>query len=142
LHANVNLPGLWTKTCSYDNGAMGLATLSFATVEDAQRFYALNLDAAGGVVLDVPLGSLPASSLVIQTGVAPAESSVPGSAEPVYTTTPTVQVAVFEAPVPFSVTFTGADVDPAAVVAAAEAVLVALGTEASASTAVAAPTTS
>jgi hypothetical protein len=44
--------------------------------------------------------------------------------------------------VAFSVTFTGAGVDPAAVVAAAEAVLAALGTEAPVSTAAAAPTTS
>ena len=37
---------------------------------------------------------------------------------------------MFEAPIPFSVTFTGDDVDPAAVVAAAEAVLAAQSTEA------------
>ena len=44
---------------------------------------------------------------------------------------PTVQVSVFEAPIPFSVTFVGDDIDPAAVVAAAEAVLAAAsgGTE-------------
>jgi hypothetical protein len=139
--ADVNLPGLWTKSCSYGNGAMSLSTLSFAAVEDAKQFYADNLDAANGVVLDVPLGSLPASSLVIATGsAAGAGSSVPSTEAA--TTPPTVQVAVFEAPVPFSVTFTGAGVDPAAVVAAAEAVLAALGTEAPVSTAAAAPTTS
>jgi hypothetical protein len=141
--ADVNLPGLWTKSCSYGNGAMSLSTLSFAAVEDAEQFYADNLDAADGVVLDVALGSLPASSLVIRTGVASgAASSVPATAEAAVAVTPTVQVAVFEAPVPFSVTFTGADVDPAAAVAAAEAVAAALGTETPASTAVAAPTTS
>jgi hypothetical protein len=141
--ADVNLPGLWTRSCSYGNGAMSLSTLSFAAVEDAQRFYADNLDAADGVVVDVDLGSLPASSLVIQTGSAPsAASSVPSSEAPTTAMPPTVQVAVFEAPVPFSVTFTGADVDPAAVVAAAEAVLAALGTPTPVSTADAAPTTS
>ena len=36
---------------------------------------------------------------------------------------------MFEAPIPFSVAFTGDDVDPAAVVAAAEAVLAAQSTE-------------
>jgi hypothetical protein len=140
--ADVNLPGLWTKSCSYGNGAMSLSTLSFATLEDAQGFYADNLDAADGVVVDVALGSLPASTLVIQTGFAGPGSSVPSSEAPEPAAPPTVQVAVFEAPVPFSVTFTGADVDPTAVVAAAEALFAALGTETPASTAVAAPTTS
>jgi hypothetical protein len=141
--ADFNLPGLWTKSCSYGNGAMSLSTLSFTTIEDAQRFYTDNLDAADGVVLDVALGSLPASSLVIQTGsLAGPGSSVPSSEAPAPSAPPTVQVAVFEAPVPFSVTFTGADVDPAAVVAAAEALLAALGTETPVSTAVEAPTAS
>ena len=67
--ADVSLPGFWTKSCSYGNGAMSLSTLSFNTVEDAQRFYADNLELSDGVVLDVDLGSLPESSLVIQTGV-------------------------------------------------------------------------
>jgi hypothetical protein len=121
-----NLPGFWTKSCSYGNGAMSLSTLSFNAIEDAQQFYADNLDASAGVVLDVAVGSLPASSLVIQTGVetAAAGSSVPGSNEPT-APTPMVQVSVFEAPIPFSVSFTGEDVDPDAVVAAAEAVLAA-----------------
>ena len=73
-------------------------------------------------MLDVDLGSLPESSLVIETGVA-VDSSVPTSEESARLGTPSVQVAVFEAPIPFSVTFTGDDIDPAAVVAAAEAVL-------------------
>jgi hypothetical protein len=135
--ADVNLPGLWTKSCSYGNGAMSLSTLSFEAVEDAQRFYADNLDAAAGVVLDVALGTLPESSLVIQTGVAPAEvSTVSSTEQPAVAVPATVQVAVFEAPVPFSVTFTGDDVDPGAVVAAAEAVLAAQGSGAPAATAV------
>ena len=66
--ADVNLPGFWTKSCSYGNGAMSLSTLSFIAIEDAQRFYDQNLDAVGGVVLDVAVGELPDSSLVIQTG--------------------------------------------------------------------------
>ena len=124
--ADVSLPGFWTKSCSYGNGAMSLSTLSFNTVEDAQRFYADNLELSDGVVLDVDLGSLPESSLVIQTGVTTGTStSTPATDEPDAAVTPTVQVSVFEAPIPFSVSFTGADVDPAAVVAAAEAVLAA-----------------
>ncbi len=42
--ADVSLPGFWTKSCSYGNGAMSLSTLSFNTVEDAERFYADSLD--------------------------------------------------------------------------------------------------
>ena len=105
---------------------MSLSTLSFNSLENAQQFYADNLDITQGVVLDVALGSLPESSLVIQTGVAvdgrfqcaehgPTRAVVP----------PAVQVAVFEAPVPFSVSFTGDDIDPSAVIAAAEALLAA-----------------
>jgi hypothetical protein len=124
--ADVNLPGFWTKSCSYGNGAMSLSTFSFNTVEDAQRFYTDNLTRTDGVVLDVDLGSLPESSLVIQTGVtADTGSSAPATAEADAAVTPTVQVAVFEAPIPFSVTFTGDDIDPASVVAAGEAVLAA-----------------
>jgi hypothetical protein len=125
--ADVNLPGFWTKSCSYGNGAMSVSTLSFTSLEDAQRFYADNLDVVGGVVLDVDVGALPASTLVIQTGAASGiTTSVPGSDEPAAAVTPSVQVAVFEAvPIPFSVTFTGEDVDPSAVVAAAEALFAA-----------------
>jgi hypothetical protein len=127
--ADVNLPGFWTKSCSYGNGAMSLSTLGFNDIEDAQQFYADNLDVASGVVLDVAVGALPESSLVIQTGVATGTTaSAPGTDEAVTTVTPTVQVAVFEAPIPFSVSFTGDDIDAADVVAAAEAVLAAVST--------------
>jgi hypothetical protein len=120
--ADVSLPGFWTKSCSYGNGAMTISTLSFTAIQNAQQFYADNLDVASGVVLDVAVGSLPESSLVIQTGVAPeANSTVPSTGESGAAATPAVQVAVFEAAIPFSVSFTGEDVDPAAVVAAAEA---------------------
>ena len=54
--ADVSLPGFWTKSCSYGNGAMSLSTLSFNAVEDAQQFYADNLDVSAGVVLDVAVG--------------------------------------------------------------------------------------
>ena len=126
--ADVSLPGFWTKSCSYGNGAMSLSTLSFTSLENAQQFYADNLDVAGGVVLDVAVGSLPESSLVIQTGAAASGvgSTVPSTEESGPTATPSVQVAVFEAvPTPFSVSFTGEDIDPAAVVAAAEALFAA-----------------
>ena len=112
--ADVSLPGFWTKSCSYGNGAMTISTLSFTALEDGRSFYADNLDVAGGVVLDVDVGSLPESSLVIQTGGAPESgSSVPRQREPAAAPPPSVQVAVFEAPIPFSVSFTGEDVDPA-----------------------------
>ena len=130
--ADVSLPGFRTKSCSYGNGAMSLSTLSFNTVEDAERFYTNNLELSAGVVLDVAVGSLPDSSLVIQTGVSTdTAASTPGTGEPEATVPPTVQVSVFEAPIPFSVTFVGDAIDPAAVVAAAEAVLAAAsgGTE-------------
>jgi hypothetical protein len=124
--ADVSLPGFWTKSCSYGNGAMSISTLSFTSLEDAEQFYADNLDVAGGVVLDVDIGALPESTLVIQTGgPAAAGSTVPGTEDSGSTPTPSVQVAVFEAPIPFSVSFTGEDVDPAAVVAAAEALFAA-----------------
>ena len=35
---------------------MSLSTLSFNTIEDAEQFYADNLDVAAGVVLDVDVG--------------------------------------------------------------------------------------
>jgi hypothetical protein len=132
--SDVNLPGFWTKSCSYGNGAMSLSTMSFNSIEDAERFYSTNLGAVDGVVLDVDLGSLPGSSLAIQTGVGgaagssePTERDARVTIEAAAPATPTVQVAVFEAPIPFSVTFTGDDVDPAAVVAAAEAVFASVG---------------
>ncbi len=65
----MSLPGFWTKSCSYGNGAMSLSTLSFTSLEAGfEQFYADNLDVAGGVVLDVAVGSLPESSLVIRRG--------------------------------------------------------------------------
>jgi hypothetical protein len=132
--SDVNLPGFWTKSCSYGNGAMSLSTLSFNSIEDAEQFYANNLVVADGGELLVDFGTLPDSSMAIRTGVADAAgSTVPTEREARVTieattpATPSVQVAVFEAATPFSVTFTGADVDPAAVVAAAEALFAAVG---------------
>lgn len=103
----------WTKSCSYGNGALTLSTLSFTDLAQVTDFYLQNLGDDGaqtnGEVLDVDLGSLPASTLV---------TAVDG----------TVTVSVFEATVPFSVTL-GGDVEPGAVVAAAEAVVAALPAE-------------
>jgi hypothetical protein len=108
-----NLPGFWTKSCSYGNGAMALSTLSFLNLAQVNAFYLDNLvDDDGnqlGEVLDIELGTLPESTLV---------TAVDGS----------VTVSVFEAAVPFSVSFSG-DVEPAAVVAAAEAVFAGLPEE-------------
>ena len=121
--ADVSLPGFWTKSCSYGNGAMSLSTLSFNTVEDAQRFYADNLDrlrwrragrrrrfAAGFVARD-PNRRCAKPRLQRPRHRRSRRGGGPDGAG-----------RVFEAPIPFSVTFTGDDIDPAAVVAAAEAV--------------------
>lgn len=139
-----DLGGLATKSCSYDNGAMSLSTLSFNAIEDAQAFYTDNLENAAGEVLDTDLGALPATSLVIRTGVVPAgtvPSSPPSSEEPATTVPVTVQVAVFEAPIPFSVTFLGEGIDPAQVVAAGEALLAAQATASGAAPSTEAPST-
>jgi hypothetical protein len=118
-----NLPGFWTKSCSYGNGSLTISTLSFNSLEDARSFFASSLDSLAGAELLVELGSLPDSTMVIATGIADQDgTSVPAS-EPAVTVTETVQVAVFEAPVPFSVTLYGPDADPDAAVAAAEALL-------------------
>ena len=68
--ADVSLPGFWTKSCSYGNGAMSLSTLSFNASRTPSSSTPTTSTSAGGVVLDVALGALPESSLVIQTGVA------------------------------------------------------------------------
>jgi hypothetical protein len=125
-----NLPGFWTKSCSYGNGAISLSTMSFNSIEAAEQFYADTLDDAAGRVGTGPLGSLPESSLVIHTGVAAdTASSVPGTDHGAPAVAATVQVVVFEAPIPFSVSVPGADTDPATVVAAAEAVLNAMSAD-------------
>jgi hypothetical protein len=109
-----NLGVFWTKSCSYGNGAIALSTFSFNDLDLVLDFYMENLiDDAGnpvGEVLDVDLGTLPASTLV---------TSLDGA----------ITVSVFEATVPFSVGFHAEDVAPEAAVAAAEAVFAGLPTE-------------
>jgi hypothetical protein len=100
-----NLPGYWTKSCSYANGAMSLSTISFASIEQATEFFVDNI--GDGEFVDVDLGSLPASSLVtVRDGL--------------------IAVTVFEASVPFAVGFNADEVTPEAAVAAADAVLATL----------------
>jgi hypothetical protein len=103
-----SLPGFWTKSCSYGNGAMSLSTISFNSLDQATDFYVDNMD--DGEFLEVDLGSLPASTLVtVQGGM--------------------IVVSVLEATVPFSVGFSADEVAPEAAVAAAEAVFAGLPTE-------------
>jgi len=103
-----NLPGYWTKSCSYGNGAVSLSTISYNSIDQATQFFVDNMD--DGEFLDVDLGSLPESTLVtVQSGL--------------------LSVAVLEATVPFSVGFHAEDVAPEAAVAAAEAVFAGLPTE-------------
>lgn len=105
---DIKLPGYWTKSCSYGNGAMSLGTISFTSIEQATAFFADNI--GDGEYLDVDLGSLPASSLVtVRDGL--------------------IAVTVFEATVPFSVGFNADEVAPEAAVAAAEAVFAGLPAE-------------
>jgi hypothetical protein len=107
--ADATLPGFSTKSCSYGNGVMSVSSLSYNSLDDISSFFVDNVvDADGnpGEVLDVDLGDLPSSSLVTRAG-------------------PFVLVAVFEAPIPFSVAFSDGTVEPAAAVAAAEAILTA-----------------
>jgi hypothetical protein len=125
-----SLPGFWTKSCSYGNGTMSLSTLSFNSLEQVQQFYEDNLENAGAVfVADVDLRSLPASTIVTQVAAGD-DGTIPGDSAPDSPVIPSVTVSVLEATIPFSVSFTGDDVDPATAVAAAEAVLAALPAEA------------
>lgn len=103
-----SLPGYWTKSCSYGNGAMSLSTISYNSLEQATQFFVDNM--GDGEFLDVDLGSLPKSTLVtVQNGL--------------------IAVSVLEATVPFSVGFNADEVTPEAAVAAAEAVFAGLPTE-------------
>ena len=103
-----SLPGFWTKSCSYGNGAMSLSTISFNSIDQGIAFFADNI--GDGEFLDVDLGGLPPTSLVtVRDGL--------------------LVVTVFEATVPFSVGFNADEVTPEAAVAAAEAVLAGLPTE-------------
>lgn len=106
--ADVSLPGFWTKSCSYGNGAMSLSTISYNTLDQATAFYTDNI--GDGEFLDVELGTLPASTLV---------TTVDGR----------VLVSVLEAAVPFSVGFSEDSATPEAAVAAAEALLASLPEE-------------
>lgn len=98
-----SLPGFAIKSCSYGNGTLTLSTISFNDAAQVPEFYVDLAVDNGGTVLDVDLGELPDSTIVVE---------VDGL----------ISVAVLEAPIPFSVGL-GSDDAPATVVAAAEAVL-------------------
>jgi len=111
---DINLGSLWQKSCSYGDGAMTISTISFTDIEQVAQFFADNLvDADGnpGEFIDVDLGGLPASTLVANVGGL-------------------TSVTVLEATIPFAVGFSGDDIDPAIVVAAAEALFATLPAEA------------
>lgn len=105
--ADVDLGIYATKACSYGNGSMSISTITYGgdVAEVAQSFVDSAEDNGGRVVTDADLGGLPASTVLTE---------VHGF----------LSIHVLEAPVGFSVGFEGND-DPAAVVAAAEAVLAA-----------------
>lgn len=106
--AAFSLPGFAIESCSYGNGAMTLSTLTFPSLEDAVAVWSDLVTQSRATLVDVPLGELPASTVVTQLDT-------------------TVTVAVFEAAVPFSVAFAGGGVTPEAAVAGAIALLSAEG---------------
>lgn len=105
--ADIDLGVYATKGCSYGNGSLSISTITYAGGLDqvAQSFVDSAEDNGGRVVGGADLGGLPDSTLLTE---------VQGY----------LLITVFEAPTAFSVGFEGND-DPAALVAAAEAVLAA-----------------
>lgn len=96
-----------TDGCSYGNGALSISTITLGSdvADVADGFVDSAEDNGGSVVTGVALGSLPSSTLI---------TDVHGF----------MLITVFEAPTAFSIGFEGLT-DPAALVAAAEAVLAA-----------------
>ncbi|HEY8524056.1 MAG TPA: hypothetical protein VIL48_03770 [Acidimicrobiales bacterium] len=107
--ANFDLGVFAIRGCVYERGAMVVSTVTFAGGVDAVLdTYVGTTEANGGTVTDdFDRGGLPASTLITaQNG--------------------TTTITVFEAATPFSVGFSDVS-DPAALVAAAETVLAAVG---------------
>jgi hypothetical protein len=101
-------PAFRTRACSYGDGAMYLTTVSFNDIDAAsEMMIGMATTVGGGEVVDVDVGALPESTVVVRFGNA-------------------VQVVVFDAEVPFAVTIGGVGVDPAIVVSAAQALDVSL----------------
>ncbi len=102
-----NLGVYATDGCSYGNGSLSISTITFGgdVAEVAESHVDSAEDNGGSVVEGVALGSLPPSTLMTE---------VHGY----------MLITVFEAPTAFSIGFEGLS-DPAALVAAAEAVLAA-----------------
>jgi hypothetical protein len=102
-----NLGVYATDGCSYGNGSLSISTITFGgdAAEVVESYVASAEDNGGSVVQGVALGSLPPSTLMTE---------VHGY----------MLITVFEAPTAFSIGFEGLT-DPAALVAAAEAVLAA-----------------
>lgn len=103
----LTLGGFSVSSCAFGDGALRVATMAFldpATAVDNWNGIVAETEAT---VLTPELGTLPATTIITQRDT-------------------TVTVAVFDATVAFNVAVTGDAVDPASVVAAAEAVLAAL----------------
>lgn len=102
-----NLGVYATDGCSYDNGSLSISTITFGSgiAEVTESYVDSAVDNGGSVVTGVALGSLPPSTLI---------TDVHGF----------LLITVFEAPTAFSIGFEQLT-DPAALVAAAEAVLAA-----------------
>jgi hypothetical protein len=102
---DIDLGAFATRSCSYGNGAMTISTITYTgAVEDVRGTFVDNVEANGGaVVADVALATLPPTTLVTE---------VNGFAS----------INVLDAATPFGVGVE-APIDPAALVAAAEAVL-------------------
>lgn len=119
----LTLAGFSVSSCSFGDGVLRVATMAFADPASAvDNWNGIVADTAA-TVLTVELGTLPASTIVTQRDT-------------------TVTVAVFEAATPFNVAVTSEAVDPAAVVAAAEAVLATLSVPAEPATTTTVATTS
>jgi hypothetical protein len=101
-------PVFATQACGYAGGALYLTTIAFDDVGAASTLMVSMATATGGgEVLDVDVGTLPDSTVVIGFDDA-------------------VQVVVFESDVPFAITIAGSDVDPLTSIVAAEALVASL----------------
>lgn len=100
-----NFPGYASRSCSYGNGSLSITTITFnADPAEAAADHAATAERNDGSVLDADVGSLPADTTVV--------TEVQGM----------VSITVFEAPTAFTLAFFEVT-EPAALVAAAEAVL-------------------
>lgn len=100
-----NFPGYASRSCSYGNGSLAVTTITFnSDPARAAADHASTAERNDGTVIEADLGDLPSETTVI--------TEVQG----------TVSITVFEAPTAFTLAFFEVT-EPAALVAAAEAVL-------------------